>query len=67
MYGIDAGANDVQGGRKKVEYLCCAHGLRYPCWRDDLGLLDAHGGRRPAYTAATPWSKLEAPEEIKCP
>ena len=21
----------------------------------------------PAYTAATPWSKLEAPEEIKCP
>ena len=21
----------------------------------------------PAYTAATPWSTLEAPEEIKCP
>ena len=46
MYGVNASANDVQDGRKKVEYLCCAHGIRYPYWRDGLGLLEAHGGRR---------------------
>ena len=56
MYGVNAGANDVQDGRKKVEYLCCAHGIRYPYWRDGLGLLEAHGGRRTRVYGGKTWS-----------